>query len=129
MKFLYPTSSALLNNFIGCSSDPLVRAFGAPAPVYPRVHTWSDDKSLFLEAEIPGVDPATLDVSVKAGELTLKGVRTTRRHGEQTFERRFELPNAVQTSDIKAKLTNGILSLELPLQPTEAPQKIAIAVA
>ena len=118
MKFLYPTPSALVNDLLGVE-----RVFS------PGVHAWSDEKGLFLEAEVPGADPAKLDISVKSNELTLKGVRNTQRYGEQPFERSFELPANVQASEIKAKFTNGILTIELPFQPVEEPQKVSISVS
>ena len=118
MKFLYPTPSALVNDLLGVE-----RVFS------PGVHGWSDEKGLYLEAEIPGADPAKLEVSTKASELTFKGIRNTQRYGEQPFERSFELPVNVQAADIKAKFTNGILSIEIPFQPPEEAQKISIAVS
>ena len=118
MKFLYPTPSALVNDLLGVE-----RVFS------PGVHGWSDEKGLYLEAELPGADPAKLDVSVKASELTIQGIRTTQRYGEQPFERSFELPANVLAADIRAKFTNGILTVELPFQPVEEPQKVSITVS
>ena len=126
MKILYPSPLALMNNLMGCDNGSDCDC--TPATKFP-VHVWSESNALFLEAELPGADPAKLDVSVKSGELTLKGVRVTHRHGEQAFERRFQLPPDIQATEIKAKFLNGILSLELPFQPAEEPQKVAIAVA
>lgn len=128
MKVFYPTAFGLVNELMGCGCDPVIRNIGQDRG-FPRVHAWSDDKALFLEAEIPGADPEKLDVSVKSNELTLKGVRTTHRAGEQTFERRFALPPTLKTTDIKATLQNGVLEMELPFQAVEEPKKITIATA
>ena len=125
MKILYPSPLALMNNLMGCNCGPGCGDTGAKLPV----HVWSENNALFLEAELPGADPAKLDVSVKSGELTLKGVRVTHRQGEQAFERRFQLPPDIQAAEIKAKFLNGVLSLELPFQPAEEPQKVSVVVA
>ena len=52
--------------------------FAAPAGgAVPLVNVWEDDNALFAEADLPGLDPATLDVFVTEGnQLTIQGERT-----------------------------------------------------
>jgi len=111
---------------------PLSRAFNNLSGVgsrYPRVNIWDGDQGWVVEAELPGVDPAKLDVSVEGRTLTLKGNRERADGGELAFERHFELPQEIATDDIKAKFANGILTLELPRHPAAVARKIAIETA
>ncbi len=96
---------------------------------YPRVNAWENDSGLVLEAELPGVDPAQIEVSVEGAELRLKGARPASAGGEQAgdkFERSFELPFAVDPAAVKAVHRLGILTLTLPKAASAQKRTIAI---
>ena len=44
-------------------------------PVFPAVNVWQGDEAVAITAELPGVDPADIDISVKENVLTLSGER------------------------------------------------------
>lgn len=96
---------------------------------YPRVNAWESGSELVLEAELPGVDPARIEVSVEGAELTLSVKGTEAKDDEpahDAFERRFELPFAVDPAAVKAVQRQGILTLTLP--KAASAQKHAIAI-
>jgi HSP20 family protein len=93
--------------------------------VFPLVNLTEDDENLYLSAELPGIDPQSLDLSVKNDTLTLKGstkveaepkeVNYHRRERDiGTFRRSLTLPAKIQTDAVEAKFKNGILNVTLP---------------
>jgi HSP20 family protein len=121
----------LMDDFWG-TDWPLSRAFGSLSGMgtrYPRVNVWDSPQGWVFEAEIPGVDPAKLEIEVEGRELSLKGSRERSDGSELAFERRFELPQDIAADGIKAKLTNGVLSINLPRHPASAARKVAVEIA
>ena len=51
----------------------------SPRPAFPAVNVWGDESSLVLTAEIPGVDPEKLDITVNRNTIVLGGTREVRR--------------------------------------------------
>lgn len=124
----------LLDEMIGLSrslqgvGDPWSGTTGR----FPRVNAWEGDKGLIIEAELPGVSPDDIDVSVEGGELVLRGKRTLPGHSAEdarVFERSFELPFDVDTQAVQAKYRNGILTLTLPKAAAAQRRKIAVHAA
>ena len=90
-------------------------------------------------AEIPGVDPKDIDVSVEDGTLSIKGekkyereenekgqYRTERSYG--AFERTIALPAEVDEGKAKAEFKKGVLKLTLPKRPGAASRRKKIPV-
>lgn len=103
---------------------------------FPALNVWSDNNGVVIDAELPGVDPKEVDVSVHGNKLTLRGkinqpetndivyLRRERPHGE--FVRVLRLPFRADTGAVKANYKNGILRLTLPRCKDEQPQRIAV---
>jgi HSP20 family protein len=98
------------------------------AGFWPQVDVTETDKEVKVSAEIPGVEPKDIDVSVEDGMLTIKGekkyereekekgqYRTERSYG--SFKRAIELPAEVDESKAKAEFKKGVLRLTLPKRP------------
>jgi HSP20 family protein len=98
------------------------------------VALWEDDDHIHVEAELPGVPEQDVDVTVHNGMLFIRGERKPeegrrylyngRTYGR--FERVIALPEAVDTDDVRATLTDGVLRLSLPKSPEAKPRKIAL---
>ena len=115
---------------------------GAEAPrraraAYPPLNVWSTAEGLVLDAEMPGVDPRDVEISVVGDELSLHGkvnvqepaagetvLRRERPAGE--FQRTLQLPFRANTGAVKATFKNGILRISIPRSEEEKPRKIAI---
>ncbi|UCF67437.1 MAG: Hsp20/alpha crystallin family protein [Acidobacteriota bacterium] len=106
---------------------------------YPAVDAWIDDDKLRVRAEVPGVDPAQIEVFVQEHQLVLRGRRREQtekktRHyllrevGEGWFERRFTLPEDVDEEQIEASYDKGVLELTLRLTAPIEPRKIPIQI-
>ena len=90
-----------------------------------------------LYADVPGVDPASIEVTLEKGLLTLTGSRAARveqkevqsRREERAtgrFARRFSLPDTVDAEAIKASNKNGVLEVVIPKRPATQPRRIQV---
>lgn len=99
----------------------------------PRIDMSETKDTLTVKAELPGLDPKDLDVSVSGDVLTIKGEKKQekeekdeRRHVVErsygAFIRMVRLPAPVAQDNIKASFKNGLLTISLP-KTEEAKQK------
>lgn len=107
------------------------------APGFPAVNIWSSDEGLILTAEVPGVSPDDIDISVVGDTLTLSGSRApeildegARYHRQERgfgdFTRSVQLPFAVEVDKVEATFGEGVLSVSLPRAEVDKPKKIAV---
>ncbi len=102
----------------------------------PRVDIREEDKRFVILADIPGVDPAQIEISMDKGILTIKGERASdaaegvrltraeRSHG--TFHRRFALPDSADADAISASGKHGVLEISIPKKAETTPRRITI---
>lgn len=105
----------------------------------PRIDVSDGDDGVIIRAEIPGVDPAAVDITIDGDLLTMEGSKsvTTEDEGEGyrrreifegSFRRSIRLPFSADPSMVKASATNGILEIKIPRVDEPAPQKISVDV-
>jgi len=122
--------------------------------VFPAVNVSESDDAVMIEAELPGLDTADIDITVHGDELVLKGSRPAaaeprgetgaastpaastpaeervtwhrRERGCGAFERRLTLPVAVDASRVEARLVQGVLTVTCPKTAASQPQKVAV---
>ena len=108
-------------------------------PFFPAVECFTRDKMLVLRAELPGVDPKDVEVSITGNQVFLRGEKKEEHkadekdfffreisHGE--FERTFSLPEGVKADQIKASFLNGVLELSMPSGVLEQTRKVPIEI-
>lgn len=114
------------------------RAFGPAwrtASAMPMDVTRTGD-GLVLRFDLPGIDPASIDVTVDRGVLTV-GAKRTEEHtdGEEqvvreritgTFSRRVRLGDAADSAKIEAGYQDGVLTVRVPLAEAAKPRKVEI---
>jgi HSP20 family protein len=102
----------------------------------PRVDVIETKDGYRLEAEMAGVDKASLELSLDGNELTIFGRRPVRLEKAELvyressplgFRRVFELDPSIDTSKVTAKMEQGVLLLTLPKADRVKPRKIAVA--
>lgn len=91
-----------------------------------------DDKKFEIEVDLPGVDPAEIDVTAAHGELSIKAERKWSRNSDKpmfyrSFSKIFSIPS-VDYNDISATYSNGVLKITIPKSPKTIPKKIEIKV-
>lgn len=95
----------------------------------PFTDVFADEHGYSLLADLPGVAPDKLEISVDDGKLVVVGKRTAPADGktEQELRRHFALPEDVDPTAIAAKLTDGVLEVTLPKRSELKPRRIAVA--
>lgn len=112
---------------------------GQPATTTPAIESFIEGDKLVVRADLPGIDPNDVEVTVTGNMLVVRGKRETREetkgknfiHREVSygsFERAVELPEGVKAEDIKAAYKNGVLEVSVPLPKETAPRKVAIQI-
>lgn len=104
------------------------------------IHEFGDRFELYVD--LPGVDPAQVELTLDGGILTLSGerapqevsakgsddvqaLRVERGHGR--FYRRFVLPDTVDAERVNATGKNGVLIVAIPKQEKSKPRRIQIS--
>lgn len=103
---------------------------------FPAVNVWNNAEQAVVEAEIPGVDPAKIGISVEGERLTLTGERPEPERNEGEFHRRervtgtfsrvIRLPYEIEGGRVTASAKNGVLTVTLPRRESTKPRKITV---
>jgi HSP20 family protein len=107
------------------------------AGVFPLMNVTEDKDSFYVRAELPGLKPDELDISVTGDTLSLSGERKIPTEDENAqyhrrereagkFNRIVSLPSQVDTGKVEASCEDGILTITLPKAETVKPKKITI---
>jgi len=107
---------------------------------YPPVNVYTDENDVMITSEIPGIDPATIDLSVTGDTLTLKGDRKPQElkngdtwhrqeRGYGSFSRTIRLPYIVEGNKVNAAYEHGVLTITLPRSEADKPRKINVSPA
>ncbi len=104
----------------------------------PAVDVKEEDARFVICADVPGVDPSDIDITMENGTLTIRGERKVetsdearpgfrrveRVHG--TFYRRFTLPDTADSEAISASGANGVLEIVIPKKAVVQPKRIQV---
>jgi HSP20 family protein len=104
----------------------------------PRIESAVREHTLYVKADLPGIDPKDVELTVEGNQLTLRGERKAEHEGNDggyvhrevqygSFVRSFTIPEGVKAEDIHAKYRNGVLELSIPLPASMLPKKVNIA--
>jgi HSP20 family protein len=107
---------------------------------YPPINVFEDQEGTVIIAEVPGLDPAKIEISGHGRTLTLRGERKReegvnpsgyhrreRRFGE--FSRSIQLSNDLDMSRATAKYESGVLTLKVPKAESAKPRQITVNAA
>ena len=97
---------------------------------------YRDGDHYVLTADLPGVDPGSVDIDVDGQLLTIRAERTlgnregvkwiTREREGASFLRQLNLGQGVDTEHIAANYSNGVLSVTIPVSEKAKPRKIEV---
>lgn len=103
----------------------------------PAVDIREEADRFVLYADVPGVDPKDIEVTMEKGVLTIRGERKLEPEEERegykrmerargTFYRRFSLPDSADPEGVSARGKNGVLEVTIPKHERVQPRKISV---
>jgi len=119
------------------------RAGLAPRPggwrgVFPPVNLYETTDAYVLTAELAGVEPDEIDVSLEGSTISIQGERRIdfgnhenanmhrRERQAGAFRRAFSLPDRVESDKVEAVHRNGVLMIRVPKSPEAKPRQIEV---
>jgi len=107
--------------------------------VYPLVNISEDKDHLYVRAELPGINPKDLEITIHQGNLILRGERKIPAEGKEVnyhrreresgfFRRVVALPTRVKPEKVDASFKDGILTVTLAKPEEIKPRQIKIKV-
>lgn len=123
------------------SFSPTAFLPGLAARSYPLLNMNEDTDNIYVEALAPGLDPESLDVSVRDDVLRIAGEKPSVNPDIQAeafhrnersagrFVRTVGLPASVDAGKVKAKYANGLLIITLPKAEEAKPKQIEVSVS
>ena len=105
----------------------------------PAVDLAENDKEVTVRAELPGIDPKDLDISISGNQLVLSGEKKESSETQEkdfyhsetrfgSFRRVIPLPEGVDTENVDAQYANGVLTLRLKKTAPAPAKKIEVKV-
>ena len=120
-----------LDRMAGALLDPRQRLRLMPIDLY------REGDHYILNADLPGIDPGSVDVDVDGQLLTIRAERTihvpegatwlNRERESGTFLRQLNLGQGINIEGISAKYENGVLSVFIPVSERAKPRKIEVS--
>ena len=138
---------SVLNQLHGQLNRIFDREFDRAAPSSAATADWIPPADVeeyadrfVLKLDVPGVDIATIDITLDQGVLSVSGERAkdaTAKDVERSrserpygrFHRRFTLPDTVDAAGVHATGRNGIVEVTIPKQAKAQPRRIQVAAA
>jgi HSP20 family protein len=107
--------------------------------IMPAVESYVKDGNLVVRADVPGLEPKDLEISVLHDVLTIKGERKAEKEVKEkdylrrevsygAFERRLTLPAGAAADKIKATFKNGVIEVSIPVPKEVEGKKIPLEV-
>ena len=105
----------------------------------PAVDIEEQDQQFVIRADVPGVDPKDIEVTMDKGILTVCGERRLESRDESeagyrrveraygSFYRRFSLPDTADAEGISAASNHGVLEVVIPKRAAMQPKRIEVA--
>jgi HSP20 family protein len=129
---------SLWNQFDDLFSDNALRSRGlAPRSFVPAVDISETKEGYELVADVPGIAPEKIEVTVEEGVLKLRGERKDEREDKKdgyrrvertfgSFERSFVLPKGVNSDQVSAGVEHGQLRVRIPKPAQLSPRKVEV---
>lgn len=104
---------------------------------FPAINAWTNENEEIVTAEIPGVEPKGIEITVNNDVLTITGERKAMDSSEDVryhrrerlngkFSRSIQLAFPVDTEKVNASIENGVLTVVLPRAEADKPRKISV---
>lgn len=106
----------------------------------PAVDIREENNRFLVEADVPGVDPSGIELTLENNTLTISGERKEEKDTSDdqangarrieraygAFYRRFSLPDTADPENVKARNNNGVLQIEIGKKEAAQSKKIPV---
>jgi len=102
----------------------------------PATDIYEKETNILVRCDMPGVSEDQVDIQLENNELEIIGTQATGQpdgmdlmvseYDTGVFRRKFSIPNVIDRDQIKARLRNGVLDIELPKAKQAQPRKIKV---
>jgi HSP20 family protein len=110
-----------------------------PAGYIPQSDSYLDGNTFRIKADLPGIDPHDIELTVNDNQLILKGERKAAQEQSNgnrlqrevrygAFARTFTLPEGVRAEEVHARYHNGVLEITVPLPAAKLPKKVPVQI-
>lgn len=107
---------------------------------YPAMNIWANEDGAEVTAELPGVNPDNIDLTITGDTLSISGKRESnaigegikyhrRERGQGAFTRTVQLPFSIEEEKVDAAFEDGVLHIMLPRAEADKPRKIRVKAA
>ena len=120
-----------LNRLMSMAAGGTRAPLGMPLDVYR-----GDDGSYHVQADLPGVEPDSIEVVVDSGALTIRAERTpgysesqqviVAERSQGSFARQLSLGEGVDSESLTAEYADGVLHVVIPASPRSQPRRVEI---
>lgn len=115
----------------------MATSFGISPAGFPAIQFFQNDNGYLVRADVPGLAPEALEITILGRQLTIKGERAgvsedhevdyhLRERRSGAFSRTLTLPKHVDANLVQATFADGVVEINLPLAATEQPRRIEI---
>lgn len=113
-----------------------IRSSSVDTEAYPAVRLHQKEDEAMLQTELPGIDPAAVNLHVQDDHLTLSFERSAENTGDGRalrierpvgkYSRTVRLPFRIDAARVEAVFMKGVLSVRLPMVEDDKPRKIQV---
>jgi HSP20 family protein len=129
----------IFSRFLGDWEQDRMPRHAVPTEYVPQIASYVDGNSICIRADLPGVDPKEVELTVKENQLTIKGERKAEQEQQNgnrisqevqygSFARTFMLPEGVMAEELQASYHNGVLEVTIPLPAAKLPKKVPVQI-
>ena len=129
-----------LDRLLGASQAQADDSSTVTSDWLPAVDIKEEPNGFVIHADVPGVEPKDIDVTLDNGILTIRGERRVEAREERDgyrrvervsgqFFRRFSLPDTAAPDGVQARYSNGVLEVRIPKQQQVQPRRIKVDAA
>jgi len=120
--------------------SPFETGLGSVGTWGPAVEMSESDDEVTVRAEIPGLEPKDLDITVEGNRLVLSGEKkeSSEKKGRDfaysecrygSFRRSIELPSSIDPEKVSATHKHGVLTVRIEKSPSEKPKRVKLMTA
>jgi len=109
---------------------------GRRTPMGMPMDVWQADDGYHVALDLPGVDPASVEITSERNMLTIRANRSAgyeeghnvllAERPQGTFTRQLQVGDALDTTKVAATYENGVLTLTIPMAESAQPRRIEV---